>query len=189
MPMSASAIAAIVAASRPWKKSAKTGSATSSASTRNASVASDFASQIAAVGTWREHGASSTRCSLRYECAPEPEQSREENRDPEQAAGGELRRARRKREVEDNEHRDDEQQHRGDRVPRPQLEQQVLRVTRERRRGSSCEREARRRERLDPLRVVGRDEKGAVAAKLGELCVEQLGALVVERRVRLIEHE
>src|SRR5665647_1918283 len=45
------------------------------------------------------------------------------------------------------------------------------------------------REQLDARRVVGRDEDRALAVQLGELCVEKLRALGVERGVRLVEDE
>ena len=87
--------------------------------------------------------------------------------------------------------RDDEEEHRRQRVARPQLEQQVL-----------------ARERADVADVAhvasasrplasGSTRAGSwvetrnvrSAAKLGELRVEQLGARLVERAVRLVEHE
>src|SRR5207249_8201038 len=61
-----------------------------------------------------------------HERAPESEQRREEDRDPEQAARLQPRRAPRQREVEDDEDRRDEEDHRRQGVPRPQLEQEVL---------------------------------------------------------------
>ena len=60
------------------------------------------------------------------ERAAEAEQRGEEDRHPEQAELGEPRGAGREREVEDDEDRDHEQQHRGQRVAGPQLEPQVL---------------------------------------------------------------
>ena len=128
--------------------------------------------------------------ALRHERAAEPEQRREEDRDPEQAARLEPRRRRRQREVEDDERRDDEEEHRRQRVPRPQLEQQVL--ARERADVADVVHASAsrpRRERRDAGGVVGGDEARPVAAQLGELGVEQLGAGLVERRVRLVEHE
>ena len=63
MPMSASTTAAIVVPSTPWKKSAKTGSARTSASARNANVAIDFATQIALRSDGASTRPSNTRCS------------------------------------------------------------------------------------------------------------------------------
>src|SRR5262249_30978003 len=60
-----------------------------------------------------------------------------------------------------------------------------------RRRGrTSCdEREPVARERLDMRGVVGGQEEGALAAELRKLRVEQLRSRLVERAVRLVEHE
>ena len=92
--------------------------------------------------------------------------------------------------MEDDEDGRDEEEHRRQRVPRPQLEQQVL--ARERAdvaevRHASASRAAR--ERLDARRVVGGDEERPLPAQLRELGVEELRARLVERRVRLVEDE
>src|SRR5438105_872822 len=64
--------------------------------------------------------------ALGREAAREAEESREDERHPEQPEGGEPRGVPREREVEDDECRDDEEQHRRQRVARPQLEPEVL---------------------------------------------------------------
>ena len=111
----------------PWKKRAKTGSATSSASARNAKRRERLREpDRAAVARGEHEPVEHALLPLGDEGAAEAEQRGEDDRDPEQPARGEIRRARRKREVEDDEDRDDEEQHRRQRVARAQLEQQVL---------------------------------------------------------------
>ena len=63
---------------------------------------------------------------LRHPGPREPEQRGEDDRDPEQPVGRLVLRVGRKREAEDDESREDEQQHRGQRVPRPELDLEVL---------------------------------------------------------------
>ena len=63
---------------------------------------------------------------LGYERAPEPEQGGEQDRHPEQPARCEPRRRAGKGEVEDDEGRDDEEEHRRERVPRAELEPLAL---------------------------------------------------------------
>ena len=58
----------------------------------------------------------------------EPEQRREDDRDPEQPVRRIVLRVGRKREAEDDERREDEQQHRRERVARPELDLEVLRA-------------------------------------------------------------
>src|SRR4051794_3107111 len=72
---------------------------------------------------------------LRREGPAEAEEGREEKRDPQQARRRGLGRIRGKREVEDDEGRDDEEEHGRQRVSRAQLEQDVL----PRQRGDVCE--------------------------------------------------
>src|SRR5207244_4366035 len=64
--------------------------------------------------------------ALGHERPSQAEQRREENRNPQQPAGLEPRWRPGECEVEDDEHRGDEEKHRRQRVPRPQLEQEVL---------------------------------------------------------------
>ena len=93
--------------------------------------------------------------------------------------------------MEDDEDRGDEEQHRRQRVPGAQLEQEIL--ARERADVADVAHVASAsragRQRLDARGIVGRDEEGALPAKLVELRVEELGAGLVERAVRLVEHE
>src|SRR5205807_4279078 len=63
IPTSASTTAATVVPSTPWKKSAKTGRASASASARKANVATDFASQMALRSEGASTRPSNTRCS------------------------------------------------------------------------------------------------------------------------------
>jgi hypothetical protein len=51
------------------------------------------------------------------------------------------------------------------------------------------EREPATRQRFDTRGIVRRDEERALAPELGELRVEELGAGLVERAVRLVQHE
>src|SRR5206468_4304039 len=60
------------------------------------------------------------------EGAAEPEQGGEEDRHPEQAARLQPRRRAGQGEMEDHEDGGDEEEHRRQRVPRPQLEQEIL---------------------------------------------------------------
>src|SRR5206468_668123 len=55
--------------------------------------------------------------------------------------------------------------------------------------GCSCEGQPGGGERRHAAGVVGGEEKGRAAAALGELAVEQRGALVVERVERLVEDQ
>ena len=92
--------------------------------------------------------------------------------------------------MEDDEHRDDEQQHRGQRVARSQLEQEIL--ARERAHiGEVAHAASARRSVANGSRRAGScvEASTVCAAQLCELGVEQLRALCVERRVRLVEHE
>ena len=93
-------------------------------------------------------------------------------------------------EVEDRQRREDEEQHRGQRLLRPQLEQQVLARERARRRRSTL--------MPSPAAAVARCSTrpgscvATMSARLGlllERAVEQLGAVRVERVERLVEHE
>src|SRR5262249_45680435 len=63
---------------------------------------------------------------LRHERPTEREQRGEKDRDPEEARRLEPRRLTWQRKVEDDEDGRDEEEHRRQRVPRPQLEQQIL---------------------------------------------------------------
>ena len=94
------------------------------------------------------------------------------------------------REVEDDERREDEQEHRRQRVPAAQLDTQIL----PRERGHVGEvRHASASlpvcERLESGWIVGRDDECAPADEPRELPVEQRRAGLVERRVRLVEDE
>src|SRR5438094_1833475 len=80
----------------------------------------------AAVGRREHEAVEHALLALGHERAAEPEQRGEDDRDPEQAVRREIRRARRQREMEDDEDGDDEEQHGRERVPRAQLEQEVL---------------------------------------------------------------
>ena len=164
IPMSASATPAIVAPPIPEKKSAKAGSATSSAATRKASMAIDFAEpDRAAVARREQEPVDQPLLPLGDERARQAEERREDDRDPEQALGGEVgavapagrsgrRRASRRR--------------RGaspgsvSRAPAARAAGPSARARRRRRSSASCEREPVGRERLDARRVVGRDDEG-----------------------------
>ena len=92
--------------------------------------------------------------------------------------------------MEDDEDRQDEEQHRGQRVARPQLEQQVL--ARERADVGEVAHAASRAgasQAARHARVMGGDEERPLAAELGELCVEELGSRFVEGAVRLVQDE
>ena len=128
--------------------------------------------------------------ALGDERAAEAEQRREEDRHPEQPELGEPRRAGRQREVEDDQDRDHEQQHRGQRVPGPQLEPQVLARERRRRRRSSYASASL------PLASGATRSGSCVATRIvralahaGELAVEQLRALGVQPAERLVEDQ
>jgi len=108
------------------KKSANAGSATTSATTRKARVATTLPTQIAPVRRREHEPVEHSLLALGDEGATKPEQRSEQDRNPEQPKRRAGRGILRKREMEDDQHRDDEQQHRRQRVARPQLEQQVL---------------------------------------------------------------
>ena len=143
----------------------------------------------------RSHGAS-TRPSrtpllaLGREGARQPEERREDDRDPEQAGLGALRRAAREREVEDRQRRDDEEQHRRQRVARAQLEQQVL--ARERRDVSGVR--AHASASLAVARAASASgscvaTSAVTPARSASSACEQLGALDVEPVERLVEEQ
>ena len=191
MPTSASTTPRIAAAPSGEKKSANAGSATSSAAARNARVASGLAEPDRAAVARREHEpVERAALALRRPRARQAEQRREDERDPEQPLCRDLVGPGREREVEDDERRDDEEQHRGQRVPRPQLEPEVL-----------------ARERADVGEVAHASARRAVASgstRAGSCVVRRMVVVpasaassrsssaapsVVERRERLVEHE
>ena len=192
MPMLARATPATVPQPSPPKKSANAGSATSSVSTRNASTASDLPSQIAL----RSQGASSnpsiSRCS-RSATKARTSASIAVKRITihKQACAHGLRVLRRHGEVEDDEARDDEEHHRGQRLAAAQLEQHVL----PRERGRVVE-VAPHASVSEPLASAASRSGSWVAtrhvadvAQLGQLAVEQVGARLVEGAVRLVEDQ
>ena len=96
--------------------------------------------------------------------------------------------------MEDGERREDEQQHRRQRVARPELEPEVL--ARERDDVGRVESESAHAS-TRPSVASGATRAGswvesttcALAGERRELAVEQRGTLLVERRERLVEHE
>ena len=104
MPMSASATPGSAVPSSGAKNNANAGRATTSAATRKASVAIALPSQIAL----RSQGASTSPSSAAvfafgHPGSTEPEQRREDERDPEQPVRRVVAGVGRKREVEDDE--------------------------------------------------------------------------------------
>jgi hypothetical protein len=114
MPTLARSTPPTAAAERGAKKSANAGSATTSAARRNA------------VAGCKHEAVERAGLPLGFPGAREAEQGGEDERDPEEAVRGVLADALGKSEVEDDEGCHDEQQHRGQRVPRAELEAQVL---------------------------------------------------------------
>ena len=96
--------------------------------------------------------------------------------------------------MEDDERRHDEERHRRERVPRAELEPEILPGERgdvAEIGGHACPSAMpARRERRDTLgSCVATTSVLPAAASGAELRVEQCGAVVVERRVRLVEHD
>ena len=117
MPRSASATAATSSHESGWKKSANAGSATSLGEDEERRHADRLPEPDRAPVAGREHEpVERPLLALGGKRTGEPEQRGEDDRDPEQARLGAGGGAGRQREVEDRQRRDDEEEHRGQRV-------------------------------------------------------------------------
>ena len=127
---------------------------------------------------------------LGHPCPREPEERREDDRDPEQPVGRVVARTLRDREVEHDERRENEEEHRRQRVPPAQLDAQIL--ARECHdvgevRHASASRAVWSAATRSGSCVVSDD--GAPAREPRELAIEERRAALVERRERLVENE
>ena len=168
MPRSASATAATVRPSRPREERANAGSATTSAAARKREHGERLAEPDRTAVARREHErVEHPLLAFGHERARQAEERGEDQRDPEQAA------ARRRRSLPCGSAKwkivsaaSTNSSIGGQRLLRPQLEQQVLARERcRRRRRTSCERQPLGGATLDALRLVRRDDHGAAARR------------------------